>query len=940
MTTRSLATVELFQAGQSPWLDFISRDMIESGKMKSLIHDSGVLGVTSNPSIFEKTIGQGKAYDSDIQKRVRQGASLLEIYDALTIHDIQKTCDLFLPIFKKTAGEHGFVSLEVTPDLAYDYETTVSEAKRLFKAVHRPNLMIKIPATSEGVRAVRAVIGSGVNVNVTLMFSLKHYQDVAQAYLDGLADYKKAGGDVSRVYSVASVFVSRIDTLVDKKLDAMGRSDLKGKAAVANSKMIYQEYKKIFGAEQFKKLQAMGAKVQKVLWGSTSAKNPAYSDLIYVENLVGDKTVNTMPMNTLEAVLDHGIIRKNTLEEGVEEAFAFIARLKDAGLDLNQVGETLQAEGVKAFLDSFDSLMKTLELKREGYSKRKNLKSPQQFFISKIWQQKVSESCAELQKQDFLTRFLKGDAKLWKEDSAHQASIQNRLGWLKAHDWLTGKLYEIDRLAAQVRKEKIKDIILLGMGGSSLAPEVMNLICRKTGNARSALHFYVLDTTDPASILMVKKKVRLKSSLFIVASKSGSTVETLSQLRYFHDLVTKSYGKKTAPEVIGRHFIIITDAGSSLEKLGGAEKFRKVFLNPSNIGGRYSALSFFGMVPGALLGINGRSIIQSARNFSVEFEKKTTLQENPAISLGVLLAELANAGMDKATFLASSELAPFGSWLEQLIAESTGKEGKGIIFVDGEESAAESSAYGKDRLFIVLKLKRKSDPKLTRTVAALKKAGFPVVFLEWESPAAMGAEFLKWEIVTAVCGVLMGINPFDEPNVKESKDNTAKLLEELKEKGRLEHPKSYVGCRSVDLDSLIQKRKPGAYLAVLVYTERTPQVTQAFNRIRMKLRQALGMPVLLGFGPRYLHSIGQLYKGGTPTGIFMTFLKQEKQDIKIPGAYYSFGQLKKAQAFGDAQALESKGLPVAVVDLGKDVLMGLRHFEKRVDAFIHTLNAS
>jgi transaldolase/glucose-6-phosphate isomerase len=927
MSPRTLATADLCQAGQSPWLDFISRDMIQSGKMKSLIQDSGVLGVTSNPSIFEKAMGQGTAYDTDIQKGVRKGLGILDIYDGLAISDIQKTCDLFLPVFKKTSGEHGFVSLEVTPDLAYDYETTVSEAKRLFKAVARPNVMIKIPATPEGVRAVRAVIGSGVSVNVTLMFSMKHYQDVAQAYLDGLADYKKTGGDISRVYSVASVFVSRIDTLLDKKLEGMGLKDLQGKAAVANSKLIYQEYKKIFGSDKAKKLQAAGGKVQKVLWGSTSVKNPAYSDLIYVENLVGEQTVNTLPMNTLEALLDHGIIRRNSIEEGVDEARAVVAQLKSKGIDLLEVGEALQKDGVKSFCDSFDSLMKTLELKRESYSKNAALKSTQQFFVPGNWQQKINQSCQKLQQQDFLNRFLKGDAKLWKEDPAHQASINNRLGWLKAHEWITGKLYEIDLLVAQARQEKIKDIVLLGMGGSSLAPEVMSLIC----GVRAGVRFHVLDTTDPVSVLAVKSKIVLKKALFIVASKSGGTIETMSQFQYFYALVQKSCGKK--PQAAGRHFIAITDAGSSLQQLAKEKFFRKTFINPSNIGGRYSALSFFGMVPAALLGINIRAIIQSARAFSAEFEKIVSLEANPAVSMGVLMAEFAKAGVDKMTFLASSDLAPFGTWLEQLIAESVGKEGKGVIFVEGEEPAA-ASAYGKDRLFISMKLKEKSSPS---QIGALRKAGFPVAVVEWGSPETIGAEFLKWEIATAVAGVLMGINPFDEPNVKEAKDYTAKLLEVLKEKGKLENPKSFAAAKSADLGSFLKRKKTGAYLAFLAYTERTPQMNKAFNRIRRRLQEAYKMPVLLGFGPRYLHSIGQLYKGGTPSGLFVTFVKQEKQDPKIPGAFYTFGQLKKAQAFGDVQAIESHGLPAMVVDLGKDALAGLRAFEKQADAGIRRL---
>ncbi len=937
--TRALATVELFQAGQSPWLDFISRELIVSGKMKRWAQEQGVLGVTSNPSIFEKAIGQGASYDADIKKLVKKGSGTFEIYDALTISDIQATCDLFLSVFKKTKGEHGFVSLEVSPDLAYDTETTVAEAKRLFKAVNRPNVMIKIPATPEGIPAVRAVIGSGINVNITLMFSMRHYQDVANAYVEGLADFQKKGGDVTRVFSVASVFVSRIDTLLDKKLEALiannpALGDLKGKAAVANSKLIYQEFKKIFASDKFRKLQTAGAHVQKVLWGSTSVKNPAYSDLLYVENLVGKDTVNTMPMNTLEAVLDHGIIRPNTIEEGVDESRQALSKLKELGFDLNQIGEQLQEEGVKAFIESFDVLMRTLEVKRGQFSALKISATSQAFQISSAMSQKLTANCASLEKQDFLNRFLNGDVRLWKDDPAHQASIKNRLGWLKAPEWILGKLYEIDRFCEKVKQDGIKDIVLLGMGGSSLAPEVMSLICSRP---KSSPRFFVLDTTDPSTVLEVKKKIKLKSTLFIVASKSGSTIETMSQFQFFFDAVQKEYGKKDAAQV-GQHFVAITDPGSSLEKLSNEKMFRKTFINPANIGGRFSALSFFGMVPAALLGINIRQLLQAAIQFSQELTRKHNLIQNPGIALGVLLAEFAKQGDDKVTLLTSKELSSFGTWLEQLIAESTGKEGKGVVIIEGKEPASDVKVYGKGRVFVALKLKGKTDAGLAKAVQSLKKAGYPIISVEWPSSISLGEEFLKWEVVTAVAGVQMGINPFDEPNVKESKDNTAILLGELKKKGKFENPKNYIsGKAEINLGSFFAKRKPGAYVALLAYVERNSKTAEIFNRIRKSLREAYKLPVLLGFGPRYLHSIGQLYKGGTPNGLFFTFLKQEGQDLKIPGAFYTFGQLKKAQALGDIQALESKGLPVMAIDLGKDFQSGLKSFEKQLDAHLREL---
>ncbi|HPW64872.1 MAG TPA: transaldolase, partial [Candidatus Omnitrophota bacterium] len=327
----SMPSVELYQAGQGPWLDTISRRLLRSGQLKKWIEKDGLLGVTSNPSIFQQAISQGDGYEQDIRKLFRKGATTLDVYDALTIADITETCDLFLPVFERTRGEHGFVSLEVLPCLAANTEATVREAKRLFDEVRRPNLMIKVPATPEGIVAVEELVAEGINVNVTLIFSQANYIAVAQAYLAGLARLAGKGGTLAKVHSVASVFVSRIDTDIDKQLDGkiaterdsakrMTLEALKGKAAVANTKMVYQEFKRIFSSDAFRSLKDRGANIQKVLWGSTSTKNPSYADLVYVENLVGKDSVNTLPQATWEALLDHGQIRPDAIEENIDEA--------------------------------------------------------------------------------------------------------------------------------------------------------------------------------------------------------------------------------------------------------------------------------------------------------------------------------------------------------------------------------------------------------------------------------------------------------------------------------------------------------------------------------------------------------------------------------------------------------------------------------------------
>ncbi|HTL48759.1 MAG TPA: bifunctional transaldolase/phosoglucose isomerase [Verrucomicrobiae bacterium] len=941
------STFELARAGQSPWLDFISRQLLSSGKLKSLIEDAGLLGVTSNPSIFEKAIGTpGAGYDKDVKRLSRKGQSTLEIYDALTIEDIQEACDLFKGVHTESEGEHGYVSLEVRPDLAHDEKRTVEDAVRLFGRVARPNVMIKVPATTAGVAAFRELTARGINVNVTLIFSLEHYLSVLNAYLEGLEERLRKGADLSKVHSVASVFVSRYDSLLDVRLaqlqeresDADERADLeslKGKAAVANSKIIYQEFRKVLAGGRFQTLKANGANVQKVLWGSTSVKNPKYPDLLYVEPLIGEETVNTMPEPTFTAFLDHGQVKIGAVEENVEEAAAVVDRLKEWGLDLNEVGQKLQHDGLIAFENSFDSLMKTLELACEHFRGKTTL-ARLKATVSEIVTRKVPVE--RMEKESFRERFFKADPSLWKTEKEHQQVINNRMGWLRIADWMLGRLYELDELSDDVWNEHYHDLVLLGMGGSSLAPEVMSLIVPRLGRGKK-MRFHVLDTTDPGALLAVERKVKLQKTLFIVASKSGSTVETMSQYQYFHEKVLKQYaGNPDKLSLSGNQFIAITDEGSRLEQEGYDKRFRKVFINPTDVGGRYSALSFFGLVPAALLGISVRQLLKQAKTLFASAESEKDLRKNASFYLGALLGTLAREGRGKLTVWTSPRLKPFGAWLEQLVAESTGKEGQGILPVDGERPG-KTDVYGKDRSFLILKLAGEKNKRLAAQVKELKKAGFPVLEMDWPDRTSLGAEFLRWEISTAVASAVMGVNPFDEPNVKESKDITTRLLTESERDGEIVDPENLVKARKpIDFDDFFRSLEEGRYLALLPYVMRSPKTTAYFERIQAVLRDAFKVPVTVGFGPRYLHSIGQLFKGGPETGNFLFFTLQDPRDAKIPHVKFSFSDLKKAQATGDSQALSDRGLPAMTVDLGRDLEGGLKAFEKQLVRYLKQKN--
>ena len=945
-----LPSAELYKAGQGPWLDSISRRLLRSGILKAYVEESGLLGVTSNPSIFQQAISQGEGYEQDIRKLLKRGASTMEIYDALTLADIRETCDLFLPVFRRTRGEHGFVSLEVLPNLAFNEEATVEEARRLFRLVNRSNVMIKVPATPQGIPAVARLIGEGMNINVTLIFSQRNYRDAARAYLEGLEAFAKKGGNLARVHSVASIFVSRIDTAIDKQLDARLATeedpakrallrDLKGRAAIANSKMIYRSFKELFHSARFQTLKNRGAYVQKALWASTGTKNPSYSDLLYVEPLVGKDTVNTLPQNTWEALLARGQIRPDSVEENIPDAEATITGLKRMGIDIHGVCDRLQRDGVKSFILSFESLMATLEKKRDA-----PMTSPVQVNISlpAHLEKNVADAFARLSKKDLHARWLAKDPTLWSNDAVHQKVILNRLGWVEHCEKIAGKLYEIDLLREKVFKNKIRDIVLLGMGGSSLAAEVLSLILKKPSykvkGALKGIRFHLLDTTDPASILKVEKAVRYPTTVFLVGSKSGSTIETRSQYQYFFDRVKRFY--KNDENRAAALFVIVTDEGSPLADLGRRKTFGGLFLNPGDIGGRYSALSFFGLVPAALLGIDIRPLLADAGRFLDAMRATKDISKNEGIALGILLGTLALEGKDKLTFWTSPALASFADWAEQLIAESTGKEGRGITPVVGEPPLG-LDCYGGDRAFVTLRLKGENEKLWAARIKALAIKGFPVLDFVWSDRVNVGGEFLRWEVAASFASVVLKVNPFDEPNVTESKNITSRLLEDVKKKKALPKPGKLLIAKGVKVTPAEEKMlaaffatlPKNGFVSLLAYVDRIAAAKKALRELRKSIAAALKVPVLSGFGPRYLHSIGQLYKGGPKQGIFMEFFVKDAKDVKIPGEVYGFSRLKQAQALGDYEAISSKGLPILAVDLGANLVTGFSAFQKKIASF-------
>ena len=894
---------QLNQLGQSVWYDNIRRAFIKSGELARLIQ-LGVSGLTSNPTIFEKAIAGSTDYDDALAELAEAGKSLNEIYESLVIEDIRSVADLLSPIYDRTAGADGYASLEVSPHLAHDTEATVAEARRLFAALDRPNVMVKVPGTPEGIPAVRQLIGEGININTTLIFSLDAYRGVREAYVDGLEDMVARSGDVAKVAAVASFFVSRVDTAVDAMLEERisdGRQELKdllGKAAIANARVAYKDFKDTFGGERFSRLREKGARVQRPLWASTSVKNPAYSDVMYVESLIGADTVNTMPEVTLTAFLKQGRAVE-ALEQDIEGAEQTLASLEEAGISMEEITSGLLADGVKAFADSFDQLVanigeKRAELLASGH------KHPEVSIGEYL--PNVEAALEGLDQRDVMGRIWCKDHALWNSDPEE---ITDRLGWLTVTDIMRQQLPALEAFAEDVRGAGLQHVVLSGMGGSSLGPEVLR---HTFGNAAGYPELIVLDSTVPARVQAVTDTIDPKRTLFLVSSKSGTTIEPRSLYKHFRGLVAQVVGEEKA----GQSFAAITDPGTPLERLAREHGFRCVFLNPSDIGGRYSVLSLFGLVPAALLGTRLAKLLDSADRMREACASHVSARDNPGAWLGAVMASLALRGRDKLTLAASPSIAGFALWAEQLIAESTGKDGKGIVPVAGEPLLAPEH-YGDDRLFVYLRLQGDHNRDTDAAIDGIETSGQPVVRLDLQDRYDLGAEFYRWEFATAVAGELLGVHPFDQPNVQQAKDLTAQVLQEYGSSGRIPTEES-----AGSIEELLSKARPRDYLAIMAYLHNVPETDQALSELRSEVMRRSRIATTLGYGPRFLHSTGQLHKAGPDTGLFLQITAGHEKDTAISGEPYSFGVLVDAQARGDLQALRTAGRRVVRVNLGRD----------------------
>jgi transaldolase/glucose-6-phosphate isomerase len=940
--------VHLHTFGQSIWLDYIRRDLMKSGELQRLIAEDGLMGMTSNPSIFEKAVEGGLYQDFLDSLAGRSDLDAKARYELLAIRDIQDAADILAPVYKSTQKRDGYVSLEVSPYLAHDTNGTLEEARRLWRSVARENVMIKVPGTPEGIPAFRQLISEGININVTLLFSQQVYEEVAAAFIDGVEKFAASGGDVSKVASVASFFISRIDVLIDSLVDEQLKKEtdparkaklqgIQGKVAIANGKLTYEAYQRIFSSSRWKSLAAKGAQTQRVLWASTSTKNPKYRDVLYVEELIGPDTVNTAPPATIEAFRNHGKPRLS-LSEGVDLARKTMSDLASAGIVMKDVTDKLTADGVKLFADAFDKLLAAVESNTKRNSTPKV--NTQTASLPADLDTAVKKNASDWRATGKIRRLWEGDASLWTGEDETKW-----LGWLGVVDEQLANVSQLKTLADEVKSAGFSDILLMGMGGSSLCPEVFALTYPQTpGFPR----LHILDSTDPAQIRNTEKKISLAKTLFIVSSKSGSTLEPNIYKQYFFERVQQEIGAEKA----GSRFIAITDPGSKMQQVAERDQFRHIFYGLPSIGGRYSALSNFGMVPGAAMGLDIGKFLESTKKMVEASKPWTPVAENPGVMLGLILGTAAKFGRDKITLITSPGIGDLGAWLEQLIAESTGKLGKGIIPVDRETLGA-PGVYAQDRIFAYLRLEGAADTAQDAAVATLEKSVQPVVRIAIAETYTLGQEFFRWEIATAVAGSILGINAFNQPDVEASKIVTKQLTSEYEIHSSLPPEKPVVDEAGFKLFTdeknaaeLAKAASAGGssssggavrnylrahfarlgerdYFALLAYIEMNAEHESLLHTLRMMVRDRKRVATCLGFGPRFLHSTGQAYKGGPNSGVFLQITCDDAADLPVPGQKYTFGIVKAAQARGDFQVLADRKRRALRVHLGSDVKAGL-----------------
>ncbi|MCA9968935.1 MAG: bifunctional transaldolase/phosoglucose isomerase [Anaerolineales bacterium] len=891
------AIQSITQQGQSVWFNYLRRAFLESGELGNLI-EAGISGITSTPGLFAHAITHSADYDEVLTRLLRQGKPIQEIYEALVTDDMQRAADCLKPVHEATDGLDGYVSVELNPALANDAVATVAAARHLLRVVDRGNVMVEVPATPAGIAALRQLTADGISVNLTHLFSLAVYKQAIAAYVAGLEEFF-ATHSVWRMApsSVASLSLSRIDRIVDARLVRLGKARLQGKTAVSLAKIAYTHATLLFQGDRWHALSRHGARPLRLKWTRTTPRDFAYADTHYVEALIGSHTITTLSPATLNAFRDHGVAAP-TLTQDLAAAREHLDTLERLGIDLEAIAARLQQESLADFRDQFQTLVRSVSAKRD------QLQAGWQPLTADLGSHQPHAAAAidRLCRAQTTCRLWAHDAALWPG-----AEAPDRLGWLHIAEAMQENVPRLHAFAQELREGGITDVVLLGAHTAVSPAHVLQALLGS--GALPRLH--LLSSTAPQTIHALTARLNPPQTLFVVSSKRGETAETLALFRYFYNVVLAAVGPRQA----GRHFVAITDPATPLHTLADSYRFRRVFLDDPRLDEHQAPLSYVGLLPAALLGLDLPRLLDNALAMVCNASSCNCPDtgNNVGAQLGAMLAALAADGRDKLTLLASPTLAPFAAWAAQLVAATLGKQGRGLVPVHGEPPLP-PDRYGPDRCFVHLRLP--NEPAHDAHAAALRAAGFPVITLQWQTPFDVGGHFFVWQLATAVAAHLLDVNPFALPDLHAAGQRAQALLATFKQHGRLP-PGKAAPVTAASISFFLNRVRPGDYVAIQAYLPQTAENERILQAFCSCIREQQPVPVTLAYGPDYLHTLGQLHKGGPRCGHFLQLTTPlPETDIAIPdvagetAASLTFGVLQMALALADGQALAEQWRPM------------------------------
>lgn len=915
---------DLERHGQVVWLSYLRRNLLVDRNFRRLIEEYAVSGVSFDAGLFAHAISGSQEYRAAIERLRARGLSPERILDDLLIEDVCLAAAALREARPAELG--GWVAVGVPPRHRVSVDAIVSWVALLEEATGSDRVLVKLPASAAGLRAVEGVLAAGHSVYVDQIFGLQQLERTLESHARGLGLRLASGGDFESVRFVAAMHLLRIDVAVDELLrdrrrEAVGDPDmvesLHGRAAIALGKLAWRRLREWDGEARQAELTAKGARPAWLAWEGTRTLSPARRDVEYLEELIGPRTISVVSRLALGAFRDHGETGA-TVGRQHEEAREIVDDLRSVGVDPDVLADDLQ-EAATATREAGGVRMLAALAPDATPGPRMTIEPGE-------LDARVEDLEREADRLGLARRLWERDPTLWPVGVEDPARIRDRLGWLGLPESMSEEALPV--LGSRTGDgDSPVSVILLGMGGSSLGAEA----CRLAFGKR---RFVVLDTTVPAGVAAVAARADAAGAIFVVASKSGTTIETRALADYFWE--------RADDEDRGSRWVAITDPGTPLHELARRRGFQRVWLNPPDVGGRYSVLSYFGLVPMALMGVDIGQVMASATRMAVVSGAEIAAAHNPAIRLGLLLTAALDEGRDKLTLLTSPRLAGLADWIEQLVAESTGKQGRGLVPVSREPLGAPES-YGNDRLFVQLCLEDDVEDSAQEEVLRRgQSAGAPVVRIRLADPHELGGEFLRWQLAVATCGALAGFDPFDEPDVSGAKVRTRELL--AARDTTLEHPdpplaenklislhgdgeRLGVPDRITEpaevLRACLRGLEPPEYLAIQAFLSPEEETWHALQGLRALIRDRTGMAATAAWGPRFLHSTGQLHKGGGDRGVFLQLTSAVSGDLAIPGHDYSFGTLARAQALGDYRTLRDAGRRVLQVHFGGSTEAGL-----------------